>query len=502
MNVIKRDGKVEAFDFNKPFNALEKVYKNGLKIEVPTKLKEKFNEKLDEFVHWYQAYKSDENLNIEKIQDFIRDFLMDNGERDAAEQFIIYRDERSNYREANTKLQKNIGTKLYAKNVVNQNANLDEESFGGRIGEAASEVCKDYALKHSMSKKSRRNHEQNMIYQHDLNSFAVGMSNCLTHPIDPILEHGFQVKQCDVRPASSLNTAFQLLAVNFQIQSLQQFGGVSTGHLDWTMVPYFRKSFYKHYINWCNGIPGCKFLKPNIKKEEIKHISVENSLYKSKYNLLKKMVWQRAWDSTIKELNQAAEAFYHNMNSLQSRSGNQLPFSSINYGTCTLPEGRAITNALLDATIAGTGKYHRTSIFPCVIFQYSKDIHGTKENPGPNYDLFRKALTATVKRDYPNYCNVDWSTNLDGNKYDRKMKNIALSMIDNSTYNRLYNWLIDNPSYQEFLSLEPVRDGKLPLINVKDYTSFSRYEVMSTMGKRNTTAHLKPFEPCLMGVAA
>lgn len=231
--------------------------------------------------------------------------------------------------------------------------------------------------------------------------------------------------------------------------------------------------------------------------KDIRFISIEDTRYKKN-----KKAYKYALDMTIKELNQATEAFFHNMNSLQSRSGNQLPFSSINYGTCMLPEGRAITNALLDATIAGTGKYHRTSIFPCVIFQYSKDIHGTKENPGPNYDLFRKALTATVKRDYPNYCNVDWSTNLDGNKYDRKMKNIALSMIDNSTYNRLYNWLIDNPSYQEFLSLEPVRDGKLPLINVKDYTSFSRYEVMSTMGKRNTTAHLKPFEPCLMGVAA
>jgi ribonucleoside-triphosphate reductase (formate) len=246
MNVIKRDGKVEAFDFNKPFNALEKVYKNGLKIEVSTELSKKFDLKLSEFV---DSNKNNEPINIELIQDFIRDFLMDNDEREAAEQFIIYRDERSNYREANTKLQKNIGTKLYAKNVANQNANLDEESFGGRIGEAASEVCKDYALKHSMSKKSKRNHEQNMIYQHDLNSFAVGMHNCLTHTTDPILEHGFQVKQCDVRPASSLNTAFQLLAVNFQIQSLQQFGGVSAGHLDWTMVPYFRKSFYKHYID-------------------------------------------------------------------------------------------------------------------------------------------------------------------------------------------------------------------------------------------------------------
>lgn len=252
MKVKKRDGKVQDFDLNKPIHALEKVYKNGVKKEVPDGLISKFTESIKT---WLKTMKEDV-VDIETVQDFLRDFLMSVGENEAAEQFIIYREERSKYRESNTKLAKNIATKLYAKNVVNQNANLDENSFSGRVEEAASLVCKDYAMKNSMSKMARKNHEGNMIYQHDLNRYAVGQHNCLTDPVDILLEHGITLKQCDIRPANSLNTAFQLLAVNFQVQSLEQFGGISASHLDWTMVPYFRKSFFKHYIEGLKYIQG------------------------------------------------------------------------------------------------------------------------------------------------------------------------------------------------------------------------------------------------------
>ena len=250
--VKKRDGKVQGFDLNKPIHALEKVYKNGVKKEVPDGLIGKFTESIRD---WLETMKEDV-VDIETVQDFLRDFLMSVGENEAAEQFIIYREERSRYRESNTKLAKNIATKLYAKNVVNQNANLDENSFSGRIGEAGAVVCKDFALKNSMSKMARKNHEGNMIYQHDLNRYAIGQHNCLTDPVDVLLGHGITLKQCDIRPAGSLNTAFQLLAVNFQVQSLEQFGGISASHLDWSMVPYFRKSFFKHYINGLKYVEG------------------------------------------------------------------------------------------------------------------------------------------------------------------------------------------------------------------------------------------------------
>lgn len=236
--------------------------------------------------------------------------------------------------------------------------------------------------------------------------------------------------------------------------------------------------------------------------KNVKFISIEDGRYKKN-----EKAYKYAMEMTLNEMSQAIEGFFHNMNSLQSRGGGQLPFSSINYGTCTLPEGRAITKALIEGSIKGTGKYHRTAIFPCCIFQYSKKIHGTKDNPGPNYDLFRLALKSTTLRDYPNYCNVDWSTNLEGNKYDRLQKHRVLNKMQESSpdnYIKFAKWLSEHPDYEDYLSLEGYYNNTESHweIKVKPAEKFTRYEVMSTMGKRNTTAHLKPLEPCLMGVAA
>jgi ribonucleoside-triphosphate reductase len=301
-------------------------------------------------------------------------------------------------------------------------------SFGGRVGAGSDLQMKRYALDYCVSDMARRNHENNEIYIHDLSAYAVGMHNCLSIPFDDLLAKGFNTRQTDVRPAGSVNTAFQLVAVIFQLQSLQQFGGVSATHLDWTMVPYVRKSFYKHYKD------GMKYivLKPtntNIiwnlndyledsdKYNRIEDIPITD--YSAYPNMPDDMgnfdeVYDYAMDMTIKEVHQAVEGMYHNLNTLQSRSGNQLPFTSINYGTCILPEGRMVTKALLDVSIEGLGKLHKTSIFPCGIFQCMK---GVNQKPGdPNYDLFRLALRSTATRLYPNYANVDWSGNAG---YDR-----------------------------------------------------------------------------------
>ena len=287
-----------------------------------------------------------------------------------------------------------------ASNVQNQNANVDEMSFGGRLGEAASLVTKQYALDHLMSKMAVRNHLNNEIYTHDLDSYALGSHNCLSIPFDKLLAEGFNTRQADVRPAGSVDTAFQLVAVIFQLQSLQQFGGVAATHLDWTMVPYVRLSFYKHYNDGLTFISHKDSL--NLPKEVRKNTRIVDSTVYSD---------QDAWDYAIKmterELSQAVEGFIHNMNTLQSRSGCQLPFTSINYGTCSLDEGRMVIRALIEGSISGCGKFHKTSIFPCGIFQCMK---GVNRKPGdPNYDMFRLALNSTARRIYPNYANVDWS---------------------------------------------------------------------------------------------
>jgi ribonucleoside-triphosphate reductase len=262
-----------------------------------------------------------------------------------------------------------------------------------------------------MSRKSRENHLNNEIYIHDLDSYAIGSHNCLSIPFDDLLAKGFNTRQTDVRPANSVNTAFQLVAVIFQLQSLQQFGGVSATHLDWTMVPYVRKSFYKHWND------AKKYIKnPSIQAtggkgdfSPIDHKHPENTSINNFHYCYYIEWYEYAMDMTIKETQQAVEGMYHNLNTLQSRSGNQLPFTSINYGTCTLPEGRMVIEALLKGSIKGVGKFHKTSIFPCGIFQCMK---GVNRKPGePNYDLFKLALKSTAQRLYPNYANVDWSGN-------------------------------------------------------------------------------------------
>ena len=402
--VIKRDGRRKPFDKSKIENAILKAF-----IDVDGEVTEYAKEKAHNIAEYIENIETDHDMGIEEIQDLVEKGLMSCKRKDVAKSYILYREERSRIRNMKSSLMGIVKEKLDASNVVNQNANVDEHSFGGRRGEATNEVMKQYALDYCMSEKSRENHLNNEIYIHDLDSYAVGMHNCLTIPFDKLLAEGFNTRQTDVRPASSVNTAFQLVAVIFQLQSLQQFGGVSASHLDWTMVPYVRKSFYKHYKD------GLKFIDEitpiNEPNYPIAETSIEDAYYAPE---IYTQAYNYAMTMTQRELDQAVEGMYHNLNTLQSRSGNQLPFTSINYGTCTLPEGRMVIKSLLEKSIEGVGKIRKTPIFPCGIFQCMK---GVNRAPGdPNYDLFKLALKSTAKRLYPNYANVDWSVN---EGYDR-----------------------------------------------------------------------------------
>ena len=395
-NVIKRDGEVVPFEASKIENAILKAF-----TEVDGELSSYATEKAKNISAYIGAMDVD-SLGVEEIQDLVEKGLMATKRKDVARAYIVYRDERTRIRNRNTHLMRSIGEKLKASNVKNQNANVDEHSFGGRKGEAANVMMKQYALDNCMSDMARNNHLNNEIYIHDLDSYAIGMHNCLSVPFDDLLANGFNTRQTDIRPASSVNTAFQLVAVIFQLQSLQQFGGVSATHLDWTMVPYVRKSFWKHFKDGMTYIG-----KINMNIENMPDNS-ERSITDPTYTSCEE-VYKYAMDMTQRELAQAVEGLYHNLNTLQSRSGNQLPFTSINYGTCTLPEGRMVTKALLEGSLKGVGKHHRTPIFPCGIFQCMK---GVNRAPGdPNYDLYLLALKSTAKRLYPNYANVDWSGN-------------------------------------------------------------------------------------------
>lgn len=401
MNVIKRDGKVVEFNSEKIKTA---IAKSAVRVN---EMSESDIDRITEIVVNKCERTAGDQIGVEEIQDLVEDTLLKSKFNRTAKSYILFRDMRTRNRDNKSKLLKDIAKKLNGTNIVNQNANLDEASFGGRKGEAANELMKWFALNNCMAKKSRENHLNNEIYIHDLDSYALGMHNCLSIPFDHLLANGFNTRQTDIRPASSINTAFQLVAVIFQLQSLQQFGGVSATHLDWTMVPYVRKSFYKHYNEVLDILPGKQ---KSLVLEKPEDVAIDDKIYVGgKFSFIKKYITKKALKMTKKELAQAVEGMYHNLNTLQSRSGNQLPFSSINYGTCTSPEGRMVIRALLEGSIKGVGKHHRTSIFPCGIFQYMK---GVNNEPGtPNYDMYKLALKSTAKRLYPNYANVDWSGN-------------------------------------------------------------------------------------------
>ena len=398
MKVTKRDGRKVGFDKNKIKLAVLKAF-----LEVDGEETPYAKEKAREIANYVESL--NKNMDVEEIQDIVVSKLMASARKDVATKYIEYRYLHRMARDQYQNLIKAVSEKLTASNVQNQNANVDEHSFGGRMGEANDIVMKQYALDYCMSDMAKNNHLNNEVYIHDLSHYAVGDHNCLSIPFDDLLANGFNTRQTDVRPAQSINTAFQLVAVIFQIQSLQQFGGVSATHLDWTMVPYVRKSFYKHWRDGMKYIEGFT----SFKDDELNALSKDSPIDSEAYKEYYPDAYQYALDMTEREAKQAVEGMYHNLNTLQSRSGNQLPFSSVNYGTCTLPEGRMITKALLNASIEGTGKLHKTSIFPCGIFQCMK---GVNRAPGdPNYDLFQLALKSTAQRLYPNYANLDWSGN-------------------------------------------------------------------------------------------
>ena len=422
--IKKRDGRIVEFNKNKIVNAILKAFEQ-IDGEISTYAIDKANN-----IATFIEKENNKILTVEEIQDLVENGLMSTKRKDVARAYIRYRQDRNREREWNTQMMDRVAVKLAATDVQNQNANVDEYSFGGRRGEADSVIFKQYALDNLVSKMARNNHLNNEVYIHDLDAYILGMHNCLTVPFDDLLANGFNTRQTDVRPANSVNTAFQLVAVLFQLQSLQQFGGVSASHLDWTMVPYVRKSFRKHFKD---GMYYIEHLHRN--KETNDAVvdtwkdAVDMPIDAPEYQMFEE-AYTYALDMTEKETRQAVEGMYHNLNTLQSRSGNQLPFTSINYGTCTLPEGRMVIKALLDGSIKGVGKLHKTAIFPCGIFQYMK---GVNDKPGtPNYDLYKLALESTAKRLYPNYANVDWSGNAG---YDRNDPSTYFSTMGCRTAN-------------------------------------------------------------------
>jgi len=397
MKVIKRDGRIVDFDVNKILEAVKKAYSEVYPKDVNNKSKVSASVTLS-VVDTLNNYNISE-ISIEEIQDMVENELM-SVDKSVAKAYIIYRNDRSRIRERNSNMIRKVQKRVNADDVENANANVDERSFSGREKEAMTEVGKALALEYNgLSKEVAQAHIDMLNYQHDLEKAVYGIHNCLNLNFNEIFTNGFKTRNGDVRPPSSFSTACQLAAVAFQCQSQVQFGGCGSIHADIDLAPFVQMSFSKHFKD------GLKWLE-NADKDYIESMPKKLSVDSDEIKLHTK-AYNYAIEMLETEGRQAAQGLYHNLNTLESRQGSQVPFTSINLGRDTSPEGRLVTKWTMEASLDGIGKHHLTSIFPISIFQYKNGINAKKGDP--NYDLKQLALKSMSKRIYPNWVNCNWS---------------------------------------------------------------------------------------------
>ena len=394
--VIKRDGREDIYSPDKINRAISKAFE-----EIDGDITEKSKVIINRITNQITET-GKKKMSVEEIQDIVETKLMASNRKDVAKVYILYRNERTKVRDRNSKLVQRVMERVNSKVDNRSNANVDEKSFSGREKEASSDIGKMMALEFGgLSKEVADAHKEMLVYQHDLEKAVYGIHNCLNLNFQEIFTYGFRTRNGDVRPPTSFSTACQLYAVAFQCQSQVQFGGVGSIHTDIDLAPFVKMSFCKHLKD------GFKYItRGDAYTDELiatKSVSIEHEGLKSNYP----KVYEYAMDMLEKEGRQAAQGLYHNLNTLESRQGSQVPFTSINLGRDTSPEGRLITKWIMEASLDGIGNHHLTSIFPISIFQYKKGVNANKEDA--NYDLKQLALESMSKRIYPNWCNCDWS---------------------------------------------------------------------------------------------
>lgn len=381
MLVVKRNGTTEEFDRNK-------IFKAALKAAIASDV--------EGFDRWAEIIATDierlligaetETVSVEEIQDLIEIDLYAIASAPAvAKAFILFREKRKQERDKANRYAQIIKSRAISPEESNNkaNANLDENSFSGRMYEASEDLWKETALDDFMPTEIAQLHNDGELYQHDLARFALGQHNCLTVNMKPLLDNGFVTRHVTLRTPSKFSVACQQVAVIFQILSQHQFGGIASGHIDRDLAPYVAKSRKKLQDKYAN-MHGMT--------------DAERAAY--------------VQSDLEDELKQGAEALVHNLATLQSRPGAQLPFSSLNLGADTSEDGRLACAAILQAMINGVGPHHTTPPFPILCFQVKAGIN--KNVGDPNYDLKRLAIKCATMRLTPNFVNLDCSiTNSD-----------------------------------------------------------------------------------------
>ncbi len=392
MQVRKRDGKVANFDRTKIENAVLKACRTvGRKscdniLSIATKVENNL------------LKNNSEDIEIEKIQDLVEKELMHIDE-EVAKEYILYRNKRNRIRRNN--IYKQIDEMIQAKknDLTNENGNMNSETPSGMISKVGFESAKEFALDSLLSYDNRMAHERKDIHIHDLDFYLTKSLTCIQTDLSKAFKNGFNTVNGGVRPPKRISTAAGLAAISIQTSQNEMHGGQSIHAFDFYMAPYVKMSFEEHYRE------AYKFFMD----QEVEVVNIEDIIDYEEKELASleglERVKQYAINQTVRETKQAMEGLIHDLNIMNSRSGNQVPFSSINFGTDTSAEGRVVIKAFLDAVNNGVGNEKETAIFPISIFKVKKGINRLESDR--NYDLFMYAQEVTSRRFFPNFINLD-----------------------------------------------------------------------------------------------
>lgn len=400
MKVMKRDGCLVNFEMSRIVKAVDKAF-----IAVEGASREQAA--LEIGVRAAHIAAGMDQVTVEEIQDIVVEHLQSSGYTEVAAAYQQYREIRDLERVRRGELYKISRDVIGVANLdlLRENANLNGDSFSGKMSRIGSEYAKWMASHFVLPAELMRAVKDGYVYVHDLDQYALGTTNCIFIPFNRLLERGFNTGNGSVRPPQSIMTAMALVAIIFQSQQNSQFGGVSGSKIDWDLAPYVGKSFRRHFRK------GVAYLEEAAQRTSMAGILPDNELYIDNEQLKETYprTYRYAYNETVNEVKQAAESLIHNLNTMSSRAGGQIPFTSLNYGMCTSTEGRLVSHALLDATMRGLGG-GETPIFPQHIFQCKQGVN--QREGDPNYDLFLKAVECSSRRLYPNFVNVDASFNL------------------------------------------------------------------------------------------
>ena len=409
--ITKRDGSKEPYNIGKIQNVIQKAFSR-----TDENSEENIQAVLTYFINHFSALKT-----VEEIQDAVEKSLMAKKFFKTAKEFILYRKQRENIRNSKTSLTKTFREVLSAdgSDISRENANVDGKAPMGLMLLFGSEIEKDYVKRYMISPRFTELHESGDIHIHDLNMYACTF-NCCNIGLKDLLGKGFNTGHGNIREPQSIQSAMSLTAIIVQANQNDMFGGQGIPLWDYELTKYVSKSFGKRlkevleiYLgydlkdNTITDFVDAKFERSGTVLGDLDDVKSFIS-FLGKENTDK--IVSKAVQLTKKDVYQACEGFVHNLNTLNSRCGSQVPFSSINYGTCTTEEGRLLIKSILKATEQGLGN-HETPIFPVQIFKVKEGINANPEDP--NYDLFTLACKVSAKRMYPNFVNIDVPGNIE-----------------------------------------------------------------------------------------